>query len=159
MRKSEILNLQWFDVQAERRLLHVRKTKNDRPRLVPINDTLVALLASLPKTSGYVMPSPRTGGRIYDFKRPFALARQKAKLNDFRFPDTRHPAASRIAEAGADAFALKEILGHSDIRMTPRYTHTTDDAKRRAVDSLSAAASDQLVTETKQPATRPAVSR
>jgi len=41
-----------------------------------------------------------------------------------------------MADAGADPFTLAAILGHSDIRMTARYTHATDQAKRRAVDNL-----------------------
>ena len=39
-----------------------------------------------------------------------------------------------MADAGADPFTLAAILGHSDIRMTARYTHATDQAKRRAVE-------------------------
>src|SRR5712664_2267696 len=50
----------------------------------------------------------------------------------------RHTAATRMADAGADPFTLAAILGHSDIRMTARYTHATDEAKRRAVDKLVA---------------------
>jgi hypothetical protein len=55
---------------------------------------------------------------------------------DFHFHDLRHTAATRMADAGADPFTLAAILGHSDIRMTARYTHATDEAKRRAVDKL-----------------------
>ncbi len=36
-----------------------------------------------------------------------------------------------------DVFTLVSILGHSDIRMTARYTHATDEAKRRAVEKLT----------------------
>lgn len=42
-----------------------------------------------------------------------------------------------MADAGADPFTLAAILGHSDIRMTARYTHATDEAKRRAVENWS----------------------
>jgi hypothetical protein len=55
---------------------------------------------------------------------------------DFHFHDLRHTAATRMADAGADPFTLAAILGHSDIRMTARYTHATDEAKRRAVEML-----------------------
>ena len=41
-----------------------------------------------------------------------------------------------MADAGADAFTLMKILGHSDIRMTARYTHATDSALKRAVGNL-----------------------
>ena len=61
---------------------------------------------------------------------------KNAKIADFHFHDLRHTAATRMADAGADPFTLAAILGHSDIRMTARYTHATDQAKRRAVDNL-----------------------
>jgi hypothetical protein len=41
-----------------------------------------------------------------------------------------------MADAGADAFTLASIFGWSDIRMALRYTHATDEAKRRAVEKL-----------------------
>jgi hypothetical protein len=44
--------------------------------------------------------------------------------------------SNRRNDAGADPFTLAAILGHSDIRMTARYTHATDEAKRWAVDKL-----------------------
>ncbi len=160
MRKGEILRLKWFDVQIDRGLLHVPKTKNDKPRLVPINSNVRALLDSLPKTSGYVFPSPRTGGLINDIKRTFALARTKAKLQDFRFHDTRHTAATRMGAAGVDAFTLCSIFGWSDVRLALRYTHATDKLRHEAVEKLavSGPSSDQLATDAKQPTTRPAVS-
>jgi len=59
-----------------------------------------------------------------------------------------------MADAGADAFTLMKILGHSDIHMTTRYTHATDNALRRAVANLddSRQFSNELVTKTKRQA-------
>jgi hypothetical protein len=55
---------------------------------------------------------------------------EECRPRDFHFHDLRHTAATRMADAGADPFTLAAILGHSDIRMTARYTHATDEAKR-----------------------------
>ena len=55
---------------------------------------------------------------------------------DFKFHDLRHTAATRLADAGADPFVIAEILGHSDLRMTKRYTHATDERKRQALERL-----------------------
>ena len=41
-----------------------------------------------------------------------------------------------MADRGADAFTLAAIFGWSDVRMALRYTHATDEAKRRAVENL-----------------------
>lgn len=136
MRRGEIFDLKWFDVDFNRRIVHIRQSKSGRPRTIPLNATTQTLLEGLPKTSEYVFPSPKTERRLNDVGRQFERAVKNAKLVDFHFHDLRHTAATRMADAGADPFTLAAILGHSDIRMTARYTHATDEAKRRAVDKL-----------------------
>ena len=54
----------------------------------------------------------------------------------FRFHDLRHTAGTRLAEAGADAFTIKDILGHASIQTSAIYVHATDEGKRRAVSAL-----------------------
>ena len=54
-----------------------------------------------------------------------------------RFPDLRHTAATRLAEAGADAFTIVAILGHSTIQMSARYTHIADERKRQALEAIA----------------------
>jgi integrase len=75
-------------------------------------------------------------------------------MKDFRFHDLRHTAATRMADSGADAFTLAAIFGWSDVRMALRYTHATDEAKRRAVENLvkpkiAGGPSDESVTNEK----------
>jgi integrase len=76
------------------------------------------------------------GGKLTDLKKKFQLAREKAKLENFRFHDLRHTFATRMANAGVDIFTLAELLGHSDIRITKRYAHGTEENKRPAVKKL-----------------------
>ena len=136
MRQGEIFDLTWFDVDQSRDLLHVRVSKNGKDRFVPINQTVRRMLEGLPRTSEYVFPSPKTEGRLVDVKFRFDKAKKEAGIRDFRFHDLRHTAATRMADGGADAFALAEIFGWSDVRMALRYTHATDESKRRAVENL-----------------------
>src|SRR2546430_6091175 len=148
MRRGEIFDLKWFDVDFNRRIVHVRQSKSGRPRVIPLNATTQTLLEGLPKTSEYVFPSPKKSERrVNDVGRQFERAVKNAKIADFHFHDLRHTAATRMADAGADPFTLAAILGHSDIRMTARYTHATDEAKRRAVDRLVKAAPISDATE------------
>jgi hypothetical protein len=55
-----------------------------------------------------------------------------------------------MADAGADAFTLASIFGWSDICMALRYTHATDEARRRAVDNLSKTAPPRGESVTKE---------
>jgi integrase len=151
MRRGEIFNLKWFDLDFPRGLIKIQESKSGKKRIVPMNETVRELLESLERNSEYVFPSPKTNGKLTDIKHSLTSALREAKIKDFCFHDLRHTAATRMADAGADAFTLMRILGHSDIRMTTRYTHATDQALKRAVTNLDASRqfSNQLATKTK----------
>lgn len=137
LRRGEIFNLQWPDVDLERDRIIVRKTKSSHERFVPMNRTVRELLLSLARTGGYVFPSPQTGGRLVDLKKGFSRALEEAGIKNFRFHDLRHTFATRLAPE-TDVFTLKEILGHADIKTTMIYVHTNGEAGRRAVERLDA---------------------
>lgn len=159
MRQGEIFRLTWFNVDLPRGVIHVRQTKNGKDRVVHINQTIREMFERLPRSSELVFPSPKTGAAIVDVKRTFDRAKRAAGINDFRFHDLRHTAATRMADAGADAFTLASIFGWSDIRMSLRYTHATDEAKRRAVEKLdkNSSSRDAEVTNEKRQDAHPAV--
>lgn len=71
-------------------------------------------IGKIARISEYVFPSPKTEGRLVDVKFRFDKAKREAGIRDFRFHDLRHTAATRMADGGADAFALAEIFGWSD---------------------------------------------
>jgi integrase len=137
-----------------RGLIQIRESKSGKKRFVPMNEIIRVLLDGRKRTSEYVFPSPKTNGKLDNIKRSFGSALLAAEIKGFCFHDLRHTAATRMADAGADAFTLMKILGHSDIRMTARYTHATDLAIRKAVDNLvvNSNFSDELVTKQKQQA-------
>jgi len=63
-----------------------------------------------------------------------ALAESGAK--DFRFHDLRHTYASRLAMKGTDLLVLRDLLGHTDIKMTLRYAHLAPTKMLEAVKML-----------------------
>ena len=147
-----VLSLRWFDIDMARETMHVRQSKNGKARAVPMNETVKGLLQRSSKTSEYVFPSPKTGGRVTDVGRHFERAVKEAGLGNFRFHDLRHSAATRMADAGVDPFTLAYIFGWSDIRMAMRYTHATNATMKQAVrslDSLSTRLGNVLATKRK----------
>ena len=81
-------------------------------------------------------PGPRTGPtRSRQHARDIRLTR--AALPHMRYHDLRHSCASFMAAQGVPAVTAKEILGHSDIRLTLNvYTHVLDEAKRKAAETM-----------------------
>jgi integrase len=57
--------------------------------------------------------------------------------DDFVIHSLRHTFATRVGETGtADAFTVKDLLGHSSIVISQRYVHPGAGAKKRAVEAL-----------------------
>jgi len=140
MRKGEILNLKWKNVDLKNRLilLEQTQTKNAERREIPINETLLEMLTKLPRRLDvpHVFYDPKTGRPYQDVKLSFRTALRKAKIKDFRFHDLRHTFASHLVMAGVDLTTVKELLGHKSIEMTLRYAHLAPSHKRYAVEAL-----------------------
>jgi len=145
MRPSEGAGLRWNQVDLDRRLLFLEKTKTV-PRRVPLTIQAVEALA-------YVMPSadcspddyvfmgknPRMSYRNQPgqfFRASFEAAVKRAGITDFRMHDLRHTAASHMVMSGLDIRTIADILGHKTLAMTMRYTHLLDRHKVAAVDGL-----------------------
>jgi integrase len=137
MRRGEIFNLTWFDLDFNRNVLNVRQTKTGKDRVIPMNDKIRLILENMPKTNEFVFTSPRTNGKLVDVKKGFRKALEEAKIFDFHFHDLRHTFATRLADMGVPLSVIAELLGHSNIRMTKRYSHATDKAKLEAVQKLA----------------------
>jgi len=123
-----------------KREIKVRKTKSGSIRTIPINETLLSRLSSLKKkkgSSGYLFDNSRTGQPFKDVKKAFKSACKRAGIEGLRFHDLRHTFASRLVENGVDLITVKDLLGHSSVRTTERYTHSGRNAKKQAVESLS----------------------
>lgn len=152
LRRGEIFSLKWSDVDFQRGRLIVRKTKASKERFVPINTTVRNLLQSLPRLlSDYVFPSPKTIGRLTDIKKGFRKAVDLAGIENLHFHDLRHTFATRLADAGIDAYTLMQIMGHADLKTTMIYVHASGEAGLRAVEKLDARRhfSHEVVTKRK----------
>jgi excisionase family DNA binding protein len=150
MRRAEVLNLRWEDVNLEKKEIKVRKTKSGSIRTIPINETLYSMLSRLKKkkgSSGYLFNNPRTGEPFKDVKKAFKGACERAGIEGLRFHDLRHTFATRLVENGADLITVKDLLGHFSVRITERYTHSNKNMKRQAVESLAQARKAEEKTE------------
>lgn len=121
LRRQEALDLTWTDVHmqemGEPPHVHVRKGKRDKARVVPLIPEAVDALGE-PKDVGPVFRQV-TGGRV---SHVFKLAAVDAGLGWFRLHDLRHTAGHFLAEAGVEGRLIQDILGHSNITTTRRYT-------------------------------------
>lgn len=138
LRRGELFNLKWTDVDLVRAQLTVRAAgaKSAKVRHVPLNREARNTLKGWQETTGtkigYVFPG-KGGGRLDNIKKAWGKVLEDAKLDDFHFHDLRHHFASRLVMAGADLYVVKELLGHATIAMTERYAHLAPEHKAAAV--------------------------
>ena len=139
MRLEELLSLKWEHVDLERREVRLVVTKSKQPRVIPLSDRAVAIIAAAARSaqaSPYVFTNPASGSRFKTVKRAFRTACRRAGVQDMRFHDLRHTFATRLVQSGVDLYVVKELLGHKTITMTMRYAHHYPESLRHGVDVL-----------------------
>jgi integrase len=146
-RRSEIIALRWADVDlaSARAKLWV---KGGRHHTIPLSPRMVAIIANQPKVCPQVFtyvctrrapkrddrPARRVGDR-YPFSkqgwaRQWRKALKDAGIEDYRFHDNRHTAATRNLRATGNLKGVQKLLGHADVRTTARYAHALEDDVR-----------------------------
>ena len=135
-RLSEILGLDWRNVELEHKRVRFVDTKNGEDRTVRLCDRAYATLASLgPKERGPVFTF--RGRPIESVRAAFNAARQKAGLKDVRFHDLRHTFASRLVQGGVPLYDVMHLLGHKSLDMVQRYSHLAPDYQKGAIQVLN----------------------
>jgi integrase len=138
MRRNEILSLHKSQIDFLRNSIELHDTKGGKSRSVPMHETIRPVFERLcqkARPSGYLFENPRTGNPIKDIKTAWWNALKDAGITGLRFHDLRHTFGTRAIDNGAPLSAVKDVMGHMDIRTTMRYVHATDEGKRRAVDA------------------------
>jgi len=123
LRLGEIMRLQPEDIV--RGAITVRPGKTGRARTVPIHHAIAAALKRLPLPCGWRW-----------ILRHFERARAATGLAHVRFHDLRHTNASWLIQSGADPVTVRDLLGHSSLAVTGRYSHLTTAHLKKAVRRL-----------------------
>lgn len=129
MRRSELINLCWEDIDWNSRVLSIHKTKNGIPRQIPLTDKALMVLqrqADIRVTNGG--QSDDKQGRVFHLSamaitHRFTRLREKAGIKDLHLHDCRHEGISRFFERGLTTMEVAALSGHQTVSMLQRYTH------------------------------------
>lgn len=139
-RKMEILNLRWKDVDLNKGTAILHETKNGERRALPLSGPALDELRALSKVrridTTLIFPgrNPKTP---FEIRKPWIEVLQKAGIQDFRFHDLRHSAASYLAMSGATLAEIAEILGHKTLQMVKRYAHLSEQHTAGVVEKMN----------------------
>ena len=131
-REGEIMTLRWNQIDFNRQVITLHKSKNGERRSLPFVGTALALLQSRSKVRNLIddrlfPPKARAKkAECLDLHAPWVKARKAAQLDDFHWHDLRHTAASYLAMSGVSLVEIAKILGHRTLHMVARYSHLSD---------------------------------
>jgi len=135
MRRGEILNMKWADIDLSKNEIRIPHSKSGRPRFIPINQTLRAILEGLRANTG-------KSALVFPFKSvrtAFEKACIRAEIDGLSFHDLRRTFGTRLLEKGVNIVTISRYYGHSSLLVTQRYLHPRDDLNREAVERLNSA--------------------
>ena len=142
MRKGEIFNLEWSDVDFENRLITIRNPKSGRDEHIPMNQSTYDLLMSHTihdLNPDLVFPN-KFGKRRVDIRKGVDRIKKRAGLpKEFRgMHGLRHVFASRLASSGnVDLYRIQKLLTHKSPQMTQRYAHLHNEVLREASEVIN----------------------
>ena len=150
-RKNEIVRLRRDEVAGNQ--LRLRDSKTG-PRTVFLNAEARSILERMLKGNReYLFPSPKDGSRpIDDDLALWYRIRREAGLDDVRLHDLRHTFASHAVMQGTPLPVVARLLGHSQLTMTLRYSHTGDRETEAAAERVGVAISALLGDRCASPA-------
>jgi integrase len=163
VRLNNAIRLTWSQVDFDNREI-VFRVKSKRPggdvHMVPVTQAMLFLLAQQRGRHPifvftYVCArsrGKRRKGECYPFsqsgwRRPWKAALKAAGIEDFRFHDTRHTAATRTLRASKNLKAVQRMLGHQDITTTARYAHALKDDVLAAMEAVQSQDNPRQETE------------
>jgi integrase/recombinase XerC len=130
LRVSEVVKMDWSDIGVEQLQLHVRDSKRGKSRIVPFSEGLAEVLKKyrsefkvlVPETPVFLNAKGKritTRGVQYILEKLLQKFPKSMHLTPHSF---RHGYATHLLNRGADLRSIQELLGHSNLSTTERYT-------------------------------------
>ena len=165
LRKGNVLKLKWEWVDFKNGRIQIPRTdsKSNKLHIVEMNSVVKEILKERAEkyrfSSPFVFPNKSNyKNHIGDIKKMFNAVCKKAGIptgmkteDGLVFHDIRRTASTRVIESGLDVYHVKELLGHSDVRVTERYLHTTKLSKQATdvLEKFHKTRQNHIVTDTK----------
>ncbi|HSH50305.1 MAG TPA: tyrosine-type recombinase/integrase [Bacteroidales bacterium] len=130
LRRDEVCHLGIFDVDSQRKILHIRKGKGAKHRIVPLSDKLIESLRAYFKAyrpKRYLFETQP--GKSYPGETAYKVFKRALKKSGIKkevgIHALRHSYATHLLESGTDLRYIQELLGHKSSKTTEIYTHVS----------------------------------
>jgi site-specific recombinase XerD len=129
LRVSEVVQLKKEHIDISRKVIYIKRGKGRKDRCTLLSEKAVRLLAEYCKITDiqiWLFPGqPATGPlSIRSAQKIFEKAAYQANIHkEVSIHSLRHTFATHLLENGTDIRYIQDLLGHSSLRTTERYTH------------------------------------
>lgn len=141
LRSGELINLKISDIDSKRMVIHIRKAKRKKDRIVPLSQSILDLLRVY-----YLDYKPKEylfngdGSLQYSYTSLRKVFSRAVKATSIKKPCSlhtlRHSFATHLLENGVNLRYIQELLGHNSPNTTMIYTHVTSEGSRRVVSPI-----------------------
>lgn len=136
LRQNDVMQLTRFGINREKRKLILIQGKTQRRLVVALNDAALEILnRRWHNGSKLLFPSPKSGTAKGSVRHAMTRACDRSGIPHVTIRDLRRTFATRGLEDGHDAWTVADALGHTSLRMIPRYVRSIKN-KRKLVDSI-----------------------
>jgi integrase/recombinase XerD len=134
LRVSEVVSLKTYQVDSKRMSILIRQAKGKKDRMVSLSPVLLVMLRDYameykPDKSGYLFEG-NTKGTCYSIRSLQEVMQAAKKRAGIIKPGSihalRHSFATHLIDKGTDVTMIQKLLGHSDLKTTLRYLHTSN---------------------------------
>jgi len=141
LRQSEMLSLQWPQIDLFRKTVTILEQKNEGKDILPLNKKALEVLKSRAKirhinTTLVFFTSKGTRISCRNLLRAFYTANKKVGIEGFRWHDLRHTFATRLVQERVDIYTIQRLGRWKDISMVKRYAHHSPESLRAGVEVL-----------------------
>jgi integrase len=136
VRRTELLNAKWSDIDWDLRTLYIGKTKNGEPVLAPLSHAAIARLDMIPRMdrNPYIICGRLTGQPLKGLQPAWARIRTAAALEDVRLHDLRRTVGSWLVREGSSLHLVGAVLNHKDSKTTAAYAYFQIEDRQAALD-------------------------
>lgn len=143
LRLGELIGLRWCDIDFHKSTLTVKRSivrnvegppKNYKSRVIPMSNDLIDVLNKMDHNTKYVFES-RKGYPLStnNCSRQIKKICELANIKNIGWHTLRHTFATLLASSNVPIISIKELMGHSDIKTTMRYSHLVPGALKDAI--------------------------
>jgi integrase len=136
LRRGELLNAKWSDIDWKQRTLSIPKTKNGEALLAPLSHAAVARLKLVPRMQDnpYIICGRKAGQALVNLNDAWNRIRTTAGLQDLRIHDLRRTVGSWLVRDGASLHLVGSVLNHKDQKTTAGYAYFQTKERHKALD-------------------------